>query len=275
MKKAFTLIEMLIVIGIIGVLAAVLLKVSGGASESARAAQCLSNMRALGQAWQAASHPFAQSEYRLGVKTDDTMQNVDLQYVDRPGWISWDSRGQTRSSEDKENKPISMYTTDREAYEYAITNGAIWKYIANRKTYVCPKHRNVTQNVHWSYLMNSGINWGYVDAGLPRATTTLLLGEIPFTHVDTKARQKCPGTWEPEASEGGGTETDAVLQYEDDKEHVGFNHKNGRDWYAHVVFVDGHAEKIRAPKENFTELTKFLCEGKPVGFNGTSYDKLN
>ena len=52
MKKGFSLVELLVVIGIIGILAGVLMGVFSGGSDSARAARCLSNMKNLANACQ-------------------------------------------------------------------------------------------------------------------------------------------------------------------------------------------------------------------------------
>src|SRR5438270_9321582 len=51
-RRAFTLVEVLVVIGIIGVLLSILMPVLSKVRQQAYAAKCASNLHTLGQAWQ-------------------------------------------------------------------------------------------------------------------------------------------------------------------------------------------------------------------------------
>ena len=313
MKKAFSLVELLVVIGIIGVLAGVLLATFGGSSESARTAQCLANMRNLVAACQTygAEHgryPLAGSVEYMTIDESDGISQAKAIYREVPGWISWNSEGAYKnrptSHQASSGWMTSLYNDDDKVAAYAITNGALCKYVSgNRETFVCPKHALKMPDKHprWSYLMNAYFGWDTSQGSdaqgeniddvsyghLARADRVLLFGEIPF---DGKV-----GGWQPDGS-GSGIDCDCVLQFDVNvkrkngslganpkdapgNENIGFNHKSGKETFANVAFADGHCEKLRLPKKGLSdtqlrELTSWLCMGEDISFSGKEYKML-
>ena len=213
-------------------------------------------------------------------------------------------------------KNASAYSSgdDSKEQDFAIQNGAIWPSMnGNRECYVCPEHalavRKKGLNVHWSYVMNAyfGYDWSdgqkAVDAleietndrvslNSTRLDRTLLFAELPFNDHDFSGSKI-----DTEFSSSASTENDPVLQYgakydgEDfnqkwkgSAESIAFNHKAGSRWCAHVVFADGHTEKLLLPKGGGgltrEQLTALLCGddkrggGKDISFDGKSYTKL-
>jgi len=313
-RAGFTLVELLVVIGIIGILSGILLVSLSGGTESARAARCLSNMRNLAAACQTygaetGRYPHAGSIEWMRVDESAGISRVKSVYGEEAGWISWNSKNAYR------NKPTShqsssawftsMYSDDEDAARHALTNGVLWKYVSgNSQTYVCPLHaKKMAQTPpHWSYLMNAyfgwdtsegsdseGQNFGHVAYGhLAKADKVLLFSEVPFTDY--------AGSWKPEGA-GSGTDCDCVLQFDTGvststgsvgqnsegsgkSECIGFNHKSGKMTFANVVFADGHVEKLRLPKSGMNdgqlrELTAWLCTGTDVSFDGKQYQKMD
>ena len=271
--KGFTLIELLIVIGIIAILTAVLLGTFSGSSESARAARCLSNMKNIANAVQSyrmanGGYPPAESSESTKIDVSDGLSQAKTKYKEHPGWISWYSKDlyPSDSSQASSCRTISLYSDVLDDYEYALSHGAIYKYVGgNSSVYVCPAHKDKHAGTRWSYFMNPNYR-----ENMKKADRTLLLGEIPF---------QGPGEWFPYGTEGN-EETDAVIQYEN--ENIGANHKSGKNWVAHVVFADGHVEKLRVSGSggkvmsgsDLRELTEWLCLGEDVSFNGQKYEKL-
>ena len=298
MKKAFTIVELLVVAGIIALLMGVLIASFGAGTESARSAKCLTNMRNLATAVNSYAmnrgvYPLAGSIETYEFDESDGVKNVREIFGERRGWISWNSQGAYK------NKPTShvsnsgwftsAYEQEFETREYCLTNGALWKYVSgNREVYVCPVHNRAMPKdgkPAWSYVMNSLFGYDYskgsdacsnmgIEYGkLDRADRTLLFAELIWTQPDSSATT-------PQISASAGFENDCTLQYDDNiKETIGCNHKDGRDWVAHVIFADGHIEKLRRPKKGMSseamqELTQWLCEGKDVSFNGSKYEEL-
>lgn len=279
MKKAFTLIEMLVVIGIIAILIGILVPALSGSSDSAKAAKCLANLHTLAMGVQARAmenghYPFAGSlqRYRSARHADGA--------VAAHGWVGW-------SSDNASGSYISPYSSDKDARYYSLTNGAIWRAVSrNRDVFVCPVHRDVLRKrvgskdkygPCWSYAMNAWFGWQTRDSPYNRnhagrhyehveeKAKILLFAELPFIDcVDLGGNQVQTADY----SEGANKANDPVLQYSDcdggGDEIIGFNHKQGkRDVFAHVCFADGHTEKFRLPRNasqaNLKQLTKWLC----------------
>ncbi len=289
-NKAFTLVEMLVVIGILAILISVAIVAMSGGTQSAHNIKCETNMRNLATACQnygmiARFYPLAGSvEKRAPEKRFDEI----------PGWISWYSQG---TYADKNNLPtshkastawlVSAYTTDEDERSYCLTNGVLWKYLSgNREVYRCPVHVSAFPQTPpaWSYVMNSYFGWdsskgqrakdlgfGGKDYGkMALADRRLLFAEMPFMGYEGL---------EVKTSGNAGMACDCTLQY-NEGECIGFNHKSGkRDKFAMVVFADAHTERISLPhgglsEANLKELTKLLCEGKDIMLNGNKYEEV-
>ena len=272
LHRGLTLIELLVVIGILGILSAVLIVALSGSTDSARAANCLTNMRNIAMGCQSygmshGTYPFAGSFEQYSA------QGTRSETVFQQGWIGFDDG----------NKYTSCYSKGAsDDALHCITNGTIWEAVAkNRSTYQCPSHVRTAQkqagvNVWWSYAMNAYFLWqsrsspyssgrsGISYGGLSRADRILLLSELQFTTIAGFADSINFNT----AATG---QTDPILQYENSDgassaETIGFNHMMGKQYCAHVCFADGHTEKILFPRKNadagnLRTMTRWLCTG--------------
>jgi prepilin-type N-terminal cleavage/methylation domain-containing protein/prepilin-type processing-associated H-X9-DG protein len=92
-KKAFTLVELLIVIGIIAILISVLLPVISRARETANSVKCASNLRAIGQGFASYlnqyDNVFPPSNFYRGLAIDPVSGQVPT--TPSQGYVSWSS----------------------------------------------------------------------------------------------------------------------------------------------------------------------------------------
>lgn len=282
--KAFTLIEMLIVIGILAILTGVMVRMFGTSTESARAAQCMTNMRNLAVAVQ--NYCMAQRDgYFPPAGSFDYMDTTSAgaRWRERKGWISWKSGYLTSSSSSTRLRGTSI-TFDQGSKgdenpdnRFAVTNGVLWSIVRDFKSYVCPEHLKACQEADsqktyfWSYVMNrrfgyyreASSSWqGMALGGFDSPDRVLLFAELPA--IDYKQQTK--------VTQGSGEIGDPTLNY--NNESMGFNHKVGARYVGHVAFADGHVAKLFYPEGGgfgLRDITQKLCEGKELIFEGGQY----
>ena len=290
MKRAFTLVELMVVISIIGILIAILVTNYGGTTESARAAHCLANMKNLANGVQsylggAGCYPLAGSCEAMSIDLNNGSARKG--YSEWRGWVSWDSRGAYAGSPQSHVASASWFTSaynqETEVRMYALTNGALWTAVSgSADCYTCPSHVNkmrAGQRPCWSYVMSAYFGWDHSQGGravtindprkwresVTRTDKRLLFAELQWSNLTGS---------EPNVSASPGLANDCVLQYRNapnyhgNAESIGFNHTAGRDVMAHVVFADGHAEKlVWRPDANLQELTEWLCDARDVAYD--------
>ena len=294
-KSAFTLLEMLVVIGIIGVLMGVIISQFGGATESAKAAQCETNMRNLVTAAHTCATggdgefpPASSFSYHV---PDET--HGDLMYHSRVGWIAGSEHRPYTTQNPVKFISVPFNDGNEENIRNALTNGyrgIMWKAMgSSREAYQCPVHAAACRKVNghmpgWSYVMNMDFGydkekshgwWAVKKHELQNAAKKLMFAELQGADIDETGYDKVDAKKFLGAS---GDQADAKLDYTK-KEVIGFNHKTSkRGIYGHVAFADGHVERLACPRSgsgmSLADLTKALCQGHEISFDGKGYTDL-
>lgn len=231
--RAFTLIEMLLVIAIIVVLAGLLYPVFSKVRESGRSTRCVSNLRQLQLAAMnasgGASLPYSVS---WSEPQTDPYTGAIISYIHRAGWVSW------YSHYNNEVKPTDSFTKnydwrDTDTGLGTITNGTLWAHLfpvepaktmtgikaMARAVYCCPTAALTAQGktALRSYSMNSAAN----HMSLLGGGGTICVLFVEDTPVTT-------GSGASAAYDGEVTTNLATRIH------------NGR---GNVIYVDGHVEK--------------------------------
>lgn len=281
MKKAFTLIEMLVVVGIIAVLASIVLVNIRGATDAANATKCMSNMRSLFNA--ADSMALAGERYPLAGACTKQLDSKHSEPVD--GWIACDRAGNV----------VPCYGTGDEDEDHdALARGGDKKFLKhlanNESVYKCPvfvKDHLVKRKCKpvFSYAMNavefesdkSASNDSFAGAGtksygdIMRADRTIMFAELPISQscsYDPLAKpETCDATLKPKTGNP---------LWKGSAEEIGFVHQDKRKkYYGHVVFADGHVEKFMQPPASSSlkadMLTVHICSGHDVSFDDNGY----
>jgi prepilin-type N-terminal cleavage/methylation domain-containing protein/prepilin-type processing-associated H-X9-DG protein len=286
LQNGFTLVELLVVIAIIGMLAAALVTQVPRAIDAGRAVKCKANLKNLAQAFSSYAINQIRDDDDIHLPTAGSFEwtTVDhmkqiLWYHSTGAWVSWTPNGQwpysSRDVSMRDSMTPSTFFDKGSASAsrafYSITNGVLWGALGrDANVYLCEVHkknleRQLKARVYRSYVMNR--YFGFDDRNGPyhrwlhmndmtrsgTAGIRLLFAELPGQ------LGKTAGTSTAEA--------DSVLD-PDNNEIIGFNHKIGKKWIAHVAFADGHVEGLVQPlganSKDLKDLTTQLCNGSEI-----------
>jgi prepilin-type N-terminal cleavage/methylation domain-containing protein/prepilin-type processing-associated H-X9-DG protein len=199
-KKGFTLIELMVVIAIIGILAAALITPITNAQAAARALHCKTNLKNLAQA--ALSYAGDKHSGGGGIHLRDECmpwagtfevswdggEDLDYEPVYHccPGWVAgiwtgvcpWNGRNLAPVLDASDDKRAKFYSSAYQEVCNSLTNGLLWKYVgADMSTYSCDAHKKVAKrkggckNVLRSYVMNAFFGYNYFANSNDRIAT--------------------------------------------------------------------------------------------------------
>jgi prepilin-type N-terminal cleavage/methylation domain-containing protein/prepilin-type processing-associated H-X9-DG protein len=230
-KSGFTLIEMLVVIGIIALLAAIMFPVFGRVRENGRRATCSNNMRQLGLAFtqymtdNGGRFPYA-APYQSWARPDSWVSG---------GTGDVPTNGKNLVTYSKPDKSFN-YVDGNEAYP---EKGAIYSYVREASTYVCPSDTDGNKK-RLSYSMNCALSFmGSVRVKQPSEIVML---------IDEGRSLNDGYFW----ASGDSNSTDALT----------LKHLDG----GNLLFVDGHVKYYATDAFRIDDSTEGLAnKGKMEG----------
>ena len=148
-RRAFTLVEILVVIAIIGILSAILFPVFGRARENGRKTVCLSNMKQLGLAFQQYTQD-SRGKYPLAA-------NYQGWAPGNAHWVAGTAGENGKLAKDEVNGDFPYNDTPVPAPKANVEAGALYPYVKSTAVYICPSNRD-GQLKGLTYSMNCAVS---------------------------------------------------------------------------------------------------------------------